>query len=73
MLIYISKIQHRDKIKYFENIPHFTEVSCVKYQIDLINLFSTNVSLLYPLKTSENPRFSDVFRGIEVEHWLKMG
>ena len=27
------------------------------------NTFSTNVPLLYTLKTSENPRFSDVFRG----------
>ena len=32
-----------------------------------LSQFSTNVSLLYPLKT-ENHRFSDVFRGIEVEH-----
>ena len=28
-----------------------------------INPFSTNVPLLYPLKTSENWRFPDVFRG----------
>ena len=28
-----------------------------------INLFSTNVQLLYSLKTSENRRFFDVFRG----------
>ena len=28
----------------------------------LLNIFSTNVSLLYPLKTSENRRLSDVFR-----------
>ena len=27
------------------------------------NLFSTNIPLLYPLKTSENVRFSDFFRG----------
>ena len=32
----------------------------------VINRFSTNVTLLYPLKTSERRRFSDVFRGIEV-------
>ena len=37
-----------------------------------INPFSTNVPLLYPLKTSENRRL--MFSGsIEVEHWLKMG
>ena len=29
----------------------------------MINPFSINVPLLYPLKTSENLRFSDVFRG----------
>ena len=28
-----------------------------------VNPFSTNVPLLYSLKTSENLRFSDVFRG----------
>ena len=28
-----------------------------------INPFSANVPLLYPLKTSENRRFSEVFRG----------
>ena len=35
----------------------------------LFNPFSTNVLFLYPLKTSENLRFSG---GIEVEHWLKI-
>ena len=29
----------------------------------MVNPFSSNVPLLYPLKTSENFRFSDVFRG----------
>ena len=29
----------------------------------IINPFSTNIPLLYPLKTLENRRFSDVFRG----------
>ena len=31
--------------------------------MDPVKLFSTNVPILYPLKTSENYRFSDVFRG----------
>ena len=31
--------------------------------LNLTNPFSTNVPLLYPLKTSESQRFSDVFRG----------
>ena len=34
-----------------------------------INLFSTNVPLLYLLKPR---KFSDVFGDIEVEHWLKI-
>ena len=38
-----------------------------------INPFSANVPLLYPLKTSENRRFSDVFSGYRTEHWLKIG
>ena len=38
-----------------------------------LNPFSDNFLLLNPLKISENLRFSDVFRGIEVKHWLKMG
>ena len=37
----------------------------------LYNSFHANVPFLYPLKTSENQRFSDVFRGIEMGHWPK--
>ena len=33
------------------------------------NRFLPNVPILIPLKISENPRFSDVFRGIKREHW----
>ena len=44
--------------------------------ISVINPFSTNVSLLYALKTSENLRFSDVFRryirGTWVENELRI-
>ena len=40
-----------------------------------LNTFSTNVPLLYPLKTLENQRFSDVFKGCRsgtlVENGLK--
>ena len=35
------------------------------------NPFSTNVPLLYPLKTSENRRFFDVFSGKLLENGLK--
>ena len=38
-----------------------------------INPFSTNVPLLYPLKTSENLRFSDVFRGYRIETLVENG
>ena len=37
--------------------------SAVNVQNDIINPFSTNVALPYPLKTSEYPRFSNVLRG----------
>ena len=41
---------------------------CIRFHVTqlitiTINPFSTNVSLLYPLKTSENLSFTDVFRG----------
>ena len=35
------------------------------FPYDLLNPFSTNVLLLYPLKKSENRRFSDIFRGFK--------
>ena len=38
-----------------------------------INQFKDNVPFFYPLKTSKNLWFSDVFRGIEVKHWLELG
>ena len=45
------------------------------YQMDDSNLkpFSSNVPLLYPLKTSENLRFSDVFIGYRGETLVKNG
>ena len=49
--------------------------SAVNVQNDIINPFSTNVALPYPLKTSEYPRFSNVLRGYRsgtlVENGLK--
>ena len=38
-----------------------------------INPFSTNVLLLYPLNTSENRRFSNVFRGYRSETLVENG
>ena len=49
--------------------------SCQAFMMNLFNPFSTNVPLLYPLKVSENHRFSDAFRGYRtgtlVENGLK--
>ena len=33
------------------------------FSVNLSNPYSLNVTFLYPLKTSGNPRFSDIFRG----------
>ena len=38
-----------------------------------INPFSTNVPLLYPLKTSETVDFLMLSGSIEAKHWLEMG
>ena len=35
--------------------------------------FLASVSILYPLKTPENQRFSGVFRGYKWKHWPEMG
>ena len=35
----------------------------IKNIYDLLKLFQVDVPFIHPLKTSENPRFSDVFRG----------
>ena len=37
------------------------------------NIFHATTLFLYPLKTSENQRFSDVFRGIERDKWHETG
>ena len=39
----------------------------------IFNPFSTSVPLPYPLKTSENQRFSDVFRGYRSETLVENG
>ena len=38
-----------------------------------MNPFLPNVSFWSPLKTSDNQRFSDVFRGVKKEHWKEKG
>ena len=49
------------RINYY--LVNFVQVKGCTAQQSYINPFQTNVSFLYPLKTSENRRFSDVFRG----------
>ena len=44
-------------------LNNFGVTSFVNHFTKKINLFQANVPFLYPLKTSENRRFSDVFRG----------
>ena len=39
----------------------------------IINAFSINIPLLHLLKTSENPRFSDIFWGYRSETLVKNG
>ena len=48
---------------YVDFLKCFMEINQTNYSYIIIvfNPFSTNVPLLYPLKTSENRRFSDVF------------
>ena len=38
----------------------------------LLNAFYANVLFLYPLKTSENQTFRDVFKGKESEYWFEI-
>ena len=38
----------------------------------VIKPFWSSVPFVYPLKTSENLWFSDVFRGIGMQHWAKI-
>ena len=41
--------------------------------VENIKPFSSNVPLLHPLKTSENLRFSDVFRGYKIGTLVENG
>ena len=49
----------------------------VEEMVHWLNPYSPNVTFLYPLKTSKNFRFSDIFRGYRNvtlgEYGLKMG
>ena len=36
-----------------------------------LNPFKVNLPFVYPLKPSENQRFSDVSEGMHMEHWIE--
>ena len=75
-LFNINKKDMKDNGKSF----YYLIWTCSSYSnlplITIIYLFSTNVSLLQPLKTSENLRFPNVFRdyrsGTLVDNWLNV-
>ena len=49
------------------------KINLKKTSRDFLDPFSTNVPLLYPLKTSVNQRFSDVFRSWDIGiKWVKV-
>ena len=50
-----------------------TNKQSIKLSKWLINPFSINVPLLYPVKTSENPRVFDVFKGYATGTLLENG
>ena len=58
-------------IQVVSNKPFFIATS-IQFKNN-IKPFSTNVPLLYPLETSQNLRFSDVFRGYRSETLVKNG
>ena len=45
-----------------QNLVRHLQWTFLRKQLMVFNPFSTNVPLLYPLKTSENWKFSDIFR-----------
>ena len=70
-IAFSSIINRKDKKKIHKNLPD-TNVRlknlCMQKGVSFIdnsriNPFVPNASFLYPLKTSENPNFSDIFRG----------
>ena len=63
MLLVLPKIAF--KCSMLSKIASVSGIIYIKFVNEdwVINPFSNNVSLLYPLKTSENRRLSDVLRG----------
>ena len=70
----IAFLLRKSKINIDSIIPYITSISYSSMQVltkniynsEKINPFLANVPILYPLKTPENRRFSDVFRGYKL-------
>ena len=45
----------------------------LKLASNVLNAFHATGLFRYPLKTSENLWFSDIFRGVERDQWHEMG
>ena len=60
MLVSLYYALFHSYISYTSTVWYFTTSNNKK---NILNTFSTNAPLLYPLKTPENLQFSDVFRG----------
>ena len=81
-LTVFAKSSIKDVLKGFEYASRFViilflnkhcEKKIIRYEVlSTFNPFQPIASFLYPLKTSDNQRFSDVFRGIQIEHWAKI-
>ena len=67
---YVIFTKNRTVFNGTESFLHQTE-NITQYQN--FNPFSSNAPLLYPLKTSENLRFSDIFRGYRIGTLLENG
>ena len=70
----IAFLLRKSKINIDSIIPYITSMSYSSMQVltkniynsEKINPFLANVPILHPLKTPENERFSDVFRGYKL-------
>ena len=63
-----------ENCKIFKNSFFYnTSGGCFQTKFSFINPFVPNVPFLYPLKSSANQIFSNVFWGIEMEHLLEEG
>ena len=78
LMIFGKTYFHSQSLLFMQYFPTWRNLQLNYFSFSLsvelkLNPFSTNVPRLYPLKTSENRRFSDIFRGCRSgKHWLKI-